>query len=90
VYLNVAKQWTNELFAVGKSVEDDDLISVVASGLNPLFNTFVTVDSFAAHGHGMSFANFQTKLLSHELPLENQQQKALTLETSSFALYTKK
>ena len=57
-YLNVAKQCADELSAVGKPVEDEYPISFVVSGLNPLFNTFVTIHSFAARDNEMSFVDF--------------------------------
>ena len=41
-YLNQAKQWVDELSAIGKPLEDDDLISFIISGINPMFNSFVT------------------------------------------------
>jgi hypothetical protein len=89
-YLKMAKESADELAAVGKPVEDDDLISFVVSGLNPLFNTFVTVHSFTARDYEMSFADFQSELLNHEILLENQQHKAILPETGSFALHTNK
>jgi hypothetical protein len=75
---------------VRKPIENDDLISFVVSGLNPLFNTFVTIYSFTAHDTEMSFADFQSELLNHEMLLENQQHKTVTPKTGSFALYTNK
>jgi hypothetical protein len=89
-YLNMAKECANELSAVGKLIEDDDLISFVVSGLNPLFNTFVTIHSFATCDNEMSFADFQFELLSHEIMLENQQHKTFTPKIGSFALHTNK
>jgi hypothetical protein len=89
-YLKLAKELADELAAVRKPVEHDDLISFVVSGLNSLFNTFVTVHSFTARNTEMSFANFQSELLNHEMLLENQQHKTVTLETGIFALYTNK
>jgi hypothetical protein len=86
----LAKELGDELTAVKKPVEDDDLISFVVSGLNPLFNTFVTVHSFIARTTEMTFADFQSELLNHEMLLENQQHKTATPETGSFALYTNK
>jgi hypothetical protein len=86
----LAKELVDELAAVRKPIEDDDLISFVVSGLNPLFNTFVTVHSFTALNTKMSFVDFQFELLNHEVLLENQQHKIVTPETSSFALYTNK
>jgi hypothetical protein len=68
---------------VKKPVEDDDLISFIVSGLNPLFNTFVIVHSFIARTTEMTFANFQFELLNHEMLLENQQHKTATPETAA-------
>jgi len=74
-YLNMAKQWADQLSAAGKPVEDDDLISYVISGLNPLFNTFVTVHSFTTQDREMNFTDFQSELLNHEMLLDSQQQQ---------------
>ena len=68
-YLNSAKQWADQLSAVGKHVEDDDLISFVINGLNPMYNSFVAAFSFHVHDRAMTFANFQAELLSHEVLL---------------------
>jgi len=89
-YLNMAKQWADKLSAAGKPVEDDDLISYVISGLNPLYNTFVTVHSFTTQDREMSFADFQTELLNHEMLLDSQQQQTLATEPGTFAFYTNK
>jgi hypothetical protein len=89
-YLNVAKQWANQLFAAGKPVEDDNLISFVISVLNPLFNTFVTIHSFTIHDREMSFTDFHSELLNHEMLLDNQHEHTLTPESGTFALYTNK
>lgn len=89
-YLNMAKQWADQLSAAGKPVEDDDLISFVISGLNPLFNTFVTVHSFTTQDREMSFADFQSELLNHEMLLDGQQHKTPTTEPRTFAFYTNK
>jgi hypothetical protein len=89
-YLNLAKQWADQLAAAGKPIDDDDLISFVVSGLNPIFHTFVTIHSYATRDHDMTFADFQTELLNHETLLENQQRPTITPETGPFALYTNK
>jgi hypothetical protein len=67
--LNTAKQWADQLSAVGKLVEDDDLISFVINGLSLVYNSFVAVFSFHVHDRAMTFANFQAELLSHEVLL---------------------
>jgi hypothetical protein len=79
-YLNLAKQWADQLSAVGKPIDDDDLISFVVSGLNPLFHTFVIIHSFATRDHDISFADFQAELLNHEILLENQHRPTITPE----------
>jgi hypothetical protein len=89
-YLNTAKKWADQLAAGGKPVDDDDLISFITSGLNPAFNSFVTIFNFSCRDKEMSFLDFQAELLSHEILLENQQQHSITPETGSFALYTNK
>jgi hypothetical protein len=89
-YLNTAKQWADQLSAVGKPVEDDDLISFVISGLSPVYNSFVAAFSFHVHDRAMTFANFQAELLSHEVLLQSQEHHTLTPETGNFALYTNK
>lgn len=71
-YLQQAKLWADQLAVVGKSVEDDDLISFVISGMNPSFNSFVTTFSFVVKDHDMSFTDFQAELFSHEILLKNQ------------------
>jgi hypothetical protein len=72
-YLNLAKQLADQLSAVGKPVEDDDLISYVIGGLSPSFNAFVIVHSFTTQDREMTFADYESELLNHEMLLENQQ-----------------
>lgn len=60
------------LVAVGKPVEEDGLISVVIGSLNTTYTAFVTTCLFALHDSTMSFEDFQSKLLSHEMLLEQQ------------------
>jgi len=83
-YLNQAKSWADELSAVGKPVEDDDLISLVINRINPTYNSFVT--AFILRDRETIFHDFQSELLSHEILLQNQQQ-ALNPEVGSFALH---
>jgi hypothetical protein len=89
-YLQVAKKYADQLAAVGKPLEDDDLISFIISGLNPTVNTFITAFSFAVRKTEMSFVDFQSELLSHETLLENQNLQSVTPESGSFALYSNK
>jgi hypothetical protein len=83
-YLNQAKSWADELSAVGKSIEDDDLISLVINGINPTYNSFVT--AFTLRDRETTFHDFQSELLGHKILLQNQQQ-ALNPEAGSFALH---
>jgi hypothetical protein len=87
-FLNLAKQLVDQLSTTGKAIEDDDLISYVIGCLNPSFNTFVTVHSFATQNQEMSFADFQSELLNHEMLMENQQQQSA--ETRNFAFQANK
>jgi hypothetical protein len=83
-YLNQAKTWADELSAVGKPVDDDDLISFIINGINPIFNSFVT--AFTLRDRETSFHDFQSKLLSHEILLQNQQHTTAP-EAGSLALH---
>jgi hypothetical protein len=73
---------------MGKLMDDDDLISFIISGLNPAHNSFVTIFSFAIQTIAISFSDFQTELLSHEILLQSQNHHAIAPETVSFALYS--
>lgn len=42
-----AKPWFDQLAVVSKSIDDDDLISYINSGLNPIFHPSVASYSFA-------------------------------------------
>jgi hypothetical protein len=83
-YINKAKSWADELSVVSKPVEDDDLIYLIINGINHTFNSFAT--AFTLRDRETTFHDFQSKLLSHEILLQNQQ-PALTPEAGSFALH---
>jgi hypothetical protein len=87
-YIRQAKQWADQLAAAGKPVAEDDLISYLISGLNPIFNSFITAFSFANRNTEMTFADFQTELLSREMLLENQKQQLQSPEHATFAFYS--
>jgi hypothetical protein len=57
------------LDVVGKPLDDEDLISFIISGLNPSFNTFVTLFFFTTREKALTFEDFQDELLSHEMLL---------------------
>lgn len=77
-YLHQAKLWADQLSAMGKTVDDEDLISFVINGLNPTYNSFITAFYFAVRDREMSFADFQAELLSHEILLESQQHQTIS------------
>lgn len=71
-FLYSAKLWADQLAAVGKPLADDDLISYVISGLNHIYAPFVTTLSFVNQNSTISFDDFQSELLSHEIFLNHQ------------------
>jgi hypothetical protein len=48
--------------AVGRPLEDEDLINFIIGGLNPSFNTFVT--SVSLTNRVFNFDDFQNELLN--------------------------
>jgi hypothetical protein len=68
-YLTEAKFLVDQLSAVGKPVDDDDLISFIIGGLNPSFIQFITFYSFHTREASMSFFDFRSELLNHEIIL---------------------
>jgi hypothetical protein len=82
--LRSAKAIADQLAAIQKPVDNEDLISYIISGLNPMFNTFVIVFTVTTRDK-TPFAEFQDELLNHEVIL-NQQQSAYDI--SKFAFYT--
>jgi hypothetical protein len=87
-YLKNAKTWSYQLAAIGKPIDDEDLISYIINGLNPSFNAFVTVFSMTSKDKAPSFSDFQDELLSHEMLLSQQQE--VTSDGSTFALLMQK
>jgi hypothetical protein len=41
-YLQLAKSWADQLAAMGKPVDEEDIISFTICGLNPSFNVFIS------------------------------------------------
>ncbi|KAJ0112602.1 hypothetical protein Patl1_01271 [Pistacia atlantica] len=58
-YLDSAKQIAAQLGAVGKTIDDDDLIAYIVSGLTHSYHPFVTSLSFATRDKALSFEDFQ-------------------------------
>uniref|UniRef100_A0A2N9EVL6 Integrase catalytic domain-containing protein n=1 Tax=Fagus sylvatica TaxID=28930 RepID=A0A2N9EVL6_FAGSY len=88
-YLRLAKSWADQLAAVGKPIDDDDLISFIISGLNPSYNTFITTFNFATRETPLPYDDFEAELLNHETLLENQNAVASS-DSNTFALYSNK
>jgi hypothetical protein len=88
-YLGTAKKWADQLAAIGKPTEDEDLISFILSVLNPSYNSFVTSYTLTTRNNPLSFTDFQDELLNFEVML-NQQQHHAALDVTPFALYMQK
>jgi len=95
--LTQAKAWTDQLKAVGKPIDDNDLISYILSGLNPAYIGFITTFNFSSRLSTISFEDFQAELLNHEILLANQQhsspgnqQYSSNTELGNFALFSQK
>jgi hypothetical protein len=86
-FIQLAKTLASQLAIVGKSVEEEDLISYIVGGLNSQFNPFVTSFSFATKDTSMTLEDFQAELLSYEQLLDNQN---ATNDSGNFALYSHK
>jgi hypothetical protein len=56
----------DQLAAIGKGVEDEDLISYVVGGLSPSYHPFITTLSFVTQDSPISFDAFQLELLNYE------------------------
>lgn len=69
-YLQEAKSLANQLAAIRKPTDDEELISFIISGLHTSFHSFVTSFSLATHDNSLSFADFQEELLNHEMFLQ--------------------
>jgi transposase InsO family protein len=88
-YLQMAKSWADQLAAVGKPVDEDDLISFILSGLNPSFNVFITTFNLTTRDTPLPYADFESELLNHETLLTTQITNTTT-ESPAFALYSNK
>jgi hypothetical protein len=62
----LSQKYGRQLAAIGKRVDDEDLISYVIGGLNPSYHTFVTTFSYGNRDAVVPFEDFQTELLNYE------------------------
>jgi hypothetical protein len=69
-YLLTTKGYANQLAAIGKGVDDEDLISFMVRGLNPSYHPFITTLIFANKDSSISFDDFQKELLNYEQLLD--------------------
>ena len=63
-FLDEVKSLSDELSAVGKPIEDFDLILSVLNGLNSSFHSFVTTYMLLAKEKSMPFSYFHAELLN--------------------------
>jgi hypothetical protein len=88
-FLTQAKSWADQLRAVGKPVDDDDLISYIMSGLNPSYISFISSFNLLTRQTTVTLEDFQAELLNHEILLANQQHST-DIDSGNFALFTQK
>lgn len=89
IYLDETREIAAKLGATRKTVDDDELITYVTYGLNPIYLPFMTSLSLATRDNPLLFDDFQIELLSNELFLESQFKNTCT-ETNHFALFASK
>jgi hypothetical protein len=90
-FLSETKSYSDLLAAAGQPVEDEDLISYILGGLNPAYTTFITLFNFTTRTTSMTFEEFQTELLNHEILLGNHQQlQQPSTKLGNFAMYSQK
>jgi hypothetical protein len=71
----------DQLVTVGKPILDEDLVTYLINGLNPLFNNFITTISIMTRDKQLSFEDFQYELLNHEMLLNQQHAKSVDIST---------
>uniref|UniRef100_A0A6N2LGP4 Retrotransposon Copia-like N-terminal domain-containing protein n=1 Tax=Salix viminalis TaxID=40686 RepID=A0A6N2LGP4_SALVM len=88
-FLDAVKTLADELSAVGKPIEDSDLILSVLNGLNSSFHSFVTTYMLMAKEKSMSFSDFHAELLNFDL-MQKFHSHNIQQETGSYAFYSHK
>ncbi|KAB5547844.1 hypothetical protein DKX38_011250 [Salix brachista] len=84
--LDAIKSLADELFAVGKPVDDSNLI---LNGLNSSFHSFVMTYMLLAKEKSMSFSDFHAELLNFDL-MQKFHSQTIQQETGSYAFYSHK
>ncbi|RVW24983.1 hypothetical protein CK203_110147 [Vitis vinifera] len=88
-FLDEVKFLSDELSAIGKPVEDSDLILSVLNGLNSSFHSFVTIYMPACKGKIHVFSDFHAELLNYDL-MQKFHNHTIQPKTSSYDLYSHK
>ena len=88
-FLDEVKSLSDELSAVGKPIEDSDLILSVLNGLNPFFHSFVTTYMLLAKEKSMPFFYFHAELLNYDL-MQKFHNHTIQPEIGFYALYSHK
>ncbi|KAB5521895.1 hypothetical protein DKX38_026214 [Salix brachista] len=88
-FLDAVKSLADELSAVGKPIDDSDLILSVLNGLNSSFHSFITTYMLLAKEKSMSFSDFHAELLNFDL-MQKFHSQTIQQETGSYAFYSHK
>ncbi|KAJ0007471.1 hypothetical protein Pint_30711 [Pistacia integerrima] len=88
-FLDEVKSLADELAAVGKPIDDSDLIFSILNGLNSSFHSFVTPYMLLAKEKSMPFSDFHAELLNYDL-MQKFHNQSIQPEAGSFALYSYK
>ncbi|KAA8532326.1 hypothetical protein F0562_032419 [Nyssa sinensis] len=89
IFLDEVKSLADELSAVGKPIDDSDLILSVLNGLNSFFHSFVTTYMLLAKEKSMPFSDFHAELLNYDL-MQKFHSQSIQLEAGLYALYSHK
>ncbi|KAA8540914.1 hypothetical protein F0562_024948 [Nyssa sinensis] len=88
-FLDEVKSLADELSAVGKPINDSDLILFVLNGLNSSFHSFVTTYMLLAKEKSMPFYDFHAELLNYDL-MQKFHSQSIQPEAGPYALYSHK
>ena len=88
-FLDAVKSLADELFVVGKTIDDSNLILSVLNGLNSFFHSFVTTYMLLAKEKSMSFSDFHAELLNFDL-MQKFHSQTIQQEMGSYAFYSHK
>uniref|UniRef100_A0A6N2NKD0 Retrotransposon Copia-like N-terminal domain-containing protein n=1 Tax=Salix viminalis TaxID=40686 RepID=A0A6N2NKD0_SALVM len=84
-FIEHAKALADQLAAVGKPMDEADLISLVLGGLNTTYNPFVSNSYFSQREKSLSLFDFQFELFAFEALIESQQ-RSMQAEHNNFAM----